>query len=194
MASVNQFNSMPENRSDGARDVSNPSAILGLRTKPSHLPLWVLFTEWGPTNRNMTDGAGRNQLYGAESFNPQSKYFNHQTMFANTVNATGNQGIYQRLLPEDAKRAGMRLWLDLLVTQVPEYVRGSDGKYLLDQDGNKQETGEMIQGHILKIVRTPMSTSMDGDFDTGNARYKARERYSFGVSDPLGIYGSPGSS
>ena len=37
-------------------------------------------------------------------------------------------------------------------------------------------------------------TSMDGDFDTGNVRYKARERYSFGVSDPLGIYGSPGSS
>jgi hypothetical protein len=42
--------------------------------------------------------------------------------------------------------------------------------------------------------RTPLETSMDGDFDTGNVRYKSRERYSFGVSDPLGIYGSPGSS
>ena len=44
------------------------------------------------------------------------------------------------------------------------------------------------------FVRAPMSTTMDGDFDTGNVRYKARERYSFGVSDPLGIFGSPGSS
>jgi len=44
------------------------------------------------------------------------------------------------------------------------------------------------------FVRAPMATSMDGDFDTGNVRYKARERYSFGVSDPLGIWGSPGSS
>ena len=44
------------------------------------------------------------------------------------------------------------------------------------------------------FVRTAMTTSMDGDFDTGNVRYKARERYSFGVSDPLGIWGSPGSS
>ena len=44
------------------------------------------------------------------------------------------------------------------------------------------------------FVRSPMTTSMDGDFDTGNVRYKARERYSFGVSDPLGIFGSPGSS
>jgi hypothetical protein len=41
--------------------------------------------------------------------------------------------------------------------------------------------------------RVGMSTKMDGDFDTGNVRYKARERYSFGVSDPLGVYGSPGS-
>ena len=44
------------------------------------------------------------------------------------------------------------------------------------------------------FVRAPMTTSMDGDFETGNVRYKARERYSFGVSDPLGIFGSPGSS
>jgi hypothetical protein len=41
--------------------------------------------------------------------------------------------------------------------------------------------------------RVGMETSMDGDFDTGNVRYKARERYSFGVSDPLGIWGSPGA-
>jgi|TARA_Y100000310_G_scaffold2799_1_gene3646 hypothetical protein len=43
------------------------------------------------------------------------------------------------------------------------------------------------------FVRTAMETSMDGDFDTGNVRYKARERYSFGVSDPLGAYGSSGA-
>jgi hypothetical protein len=51
-----------------------------------------------------------------------------------------------------------------------------------------------VPNGLKHFVRTPLSTSMDGDFDTGNVRYKARERYSFGVSDPLGIYGSPGSS
>ena len=51
-----------------------------------------------------------------------------------------------------------------------------------------------IPNGLKHFVRTPMTTSMDGDFDTGNVRYKARERYSFGVSDPLGIFGSPGSS
>jgi len=51
-----------------------------------------------------------------------------------------------------------------------------------------------VPNGLKHFVRTPLSTSMDGDFDTGNQRYKARERYSFGVSDSLGIFGSPGSS
>ena len=41
--------------------------------------------------------------------------------------------------------------------------------------------------------RAAIKTAMEGDFDTGNVRYKARERYSFGVSDPRGIFGSPGA-
>ena len=50
-----------------------------------------------------------------------------------------------------------------------------------------------VPNGLKHFVRTPMSTGMDGDFDTGNVRYKARERYSFGFSDPLGMFGSPGS-
>jgi len=50
-----------------------------------------------------------------------------------------------------------------------------------------------VPNGLKHFVRVPMATSMDADFDTGNARYKARERYSFGVSDPLGIFGSPGA-
>ena len=51
-----------------------------------------------------------------------------------------------------------------------------------------------VPNGLKHFVRVPMSTGMDQDFDTGNSRYKARERYSFGVSDPLGAFGSPGSS
>ena len=51
-----------------------------------------------------------------------------------------------------------------------------------------------VPNGLKHFVRTSLDTKMDGDFDTGNVRYKARERYSFGASDSLGIYGSPGSS
>ncbi|NBW17695.1 MAG: hypothetical protein EBR82_57940 [Caulobacteraceae bacterium] len=50
-----------------------------------------------------------------------------------------------------------------------------------------------VPNGMKHFERTPLTTSMDGDFDTGNVRYKARERYSFGWSDPLGMYGSPGA-
>ena len=51
-----------------------------------------------------------------------------------------------------------------------------------------------IPNGMKHFERAALENSMDGDFDTGNVRYKARERYSCGVSDPLGIFGSPGSS
>jgi len=50
-----------------------------------------------------------------------------------------------------------------------------------------------VPNGMKHFVRTPLAQSMDGDFDTGNVRYKARERYSFGWSDPLGMYGSQGA-
>ena len=50
-----------------------------------------------------------------------------------------------------------------------------------------------IPNGLKHFTRSAMQTGMDADFDTGNSRYKARERYSFGVSDPLGIFGSPGA-
>jgi len=72
---------------------------------------------------------------------------------------------------------------------IPEGYRVNH--YLTDSDAFFITTD--VPNGMKHFVRTAMQTGMDGDFDTGNVRYKARERYSFGVSDPLGIYGSPGA-
>jgi hypothetical protein len=64
--------------------------------------------------------------------------------------------------------------------------------YLTDTNGWYLTTD--VPNGMKHFVRTPLANSMDGDFDTGNVRYKSRERYSFGWSDPLGMFGSPGSS
>ena len=47
---------------------------------------------------------------------------------------------------------------------------------------------------LKHFVRSPIKTAIEGDFDTGNVRFKARERYSFGFSDARGIFGSPGAA
>jgi hypothetical protein len=51
-----------------------------------------------------------------------------------------------------------------------------------------------VPNGLKMFTRAPLTQSMDGDFDTGNVRYKSRERYSFGWSDPLGVFGSSGST
>ena len=63
--------------------------------------------------------------------------------------------------------------------------------YLTDTDAFFIKTD--VPNGLKMFVRSPIKTSMEGDFDTGNVRYKARERYSFGWSDPRGIFGSPGA-
>ena len=72
---------------------------------------------------------------------------------------------------------------------IPEGYRVNH--YLTDNDAWYLTTD--IPNGMKHFVRVAMSTSMDGDFDTGNVRDKARERYSFGVSDPLAMYASPGA-
>jgi len=64
--------------------------------------------------------------------------------------------------------------------------------YLTDTDAWFLTTD--VPNGLKHFVRSPLANSMDGDFDTGNVRYKARERYSFGFSDPLGMFGSPGAN
>jgi len=63
--------------------------------------------------------------------------------------------------------------------------------FLTDSDAFFIKTD--VPNGLKMFVRSPIKTAMEGDFDTGNVRYKARERYSFGWSDPRGMFGSPGA-
>ena len=67
---------------------------------------------------------------------------------------------------------------------VNHFLTDSDSWYILTD----------VPNGMKHFDRVPLQTSMDGDFDTGNVRYKARERYAFGVSDPLGMFGCEGAT
>jgi hypothetical protein len=83
----------------------------------------------------------------------------------NDINALKNMG----MIPE-----GFR---------VNHYLSDTDAWYIITD----------VPNGMKHFDRSPLKTSMEGDFDTGNVRYKARERYVFGASDPRGIYASPGA-
>ena len=67
--------------------------------------------------------------------------------------------------------------------RINNYLTDTDAFYILTD----------IPNGMKMFTRAPLTTAMEGDFDTGNVRYKARERYSFGVSDPRGIFGVEGA-
>ena len=68
--------------------------------------------------------------------------------------------------------------------RVNNYLTDTDAFYILTD----------VPNGMKMFNRAPLTTAMEGDFDTGNVRYKARERYSFGVSDPRGIFGVSGAA
>jgi hypothetical protein len=96
-----------------------------------------------------------------------------------------------RLLQTDLRVGTADNDLNALKTNgsIPEGYRVNH--YLTDADAWFLTTD--VPNGMKHFVRAAMTTAMDGDFDSGNVRYKSRERYSFGVSDPLGIYGSAGA-
>jgi len=96
-----------------------------------------------------------------------------------------------RLLQTDLRVGTADNDLNALKTNgsIPEGYRVNH--YLTDADAWFLTTD--VPNGMKHFVRAAMTTAMDGDFDSGNVRYKSRERYSFGVSDPLGIYASPGA-
>ena len=67
--------------------------------------------------------------------------------------------------------------------RVNNYLTDTDAFYIITD----------VPNGMKMFTRAPLTTAMEGDFDTGNVRYKARERYSFGVSDPRGIFASEGA-
>ena len=103
----------------------------------------------------------------------------------------GNQFVATRLLETELRVSTADNDINALKNNgsIPEGY--TINHYLTDPDAYFLTTD--VPNGMKHFVRTPLSTSMDGDFDTGNVRYKARERYSFGFSDPLGMFGSPGA-
>lgn len=134
----------------------NPADLI-----PTHLPKCFVYTKWGPTTPELVVGASLTNTYHADSFDLRKKWANHQTVLLNKINAQGNSIMVQRLKPADAADEAMvRISLDILETDLPVYQRGTDGTYLLDVNGDKQQVGTtVIAGVKLKWVATAITAA-----------------------------------
>lgn len=136
--------------------------------RPTHLPMIWTYAKKGREDVYFVVGGSRSVLFGEETFDIRSKYATHATVLANTVNAAGNLCAIRRVRPHDANGpATLRLWMDVLVKEIPEYERNSDGTYRYDSFGRLIETGNTIPGgHQVKFVVT-QATGQFGEATMG---------------------------
>lgn len=151
----------------GTEDLSTRQLPREPEALPQHLPKFFVFAQKGPTTPQLVGGNERINLFGSKTWDLRSAFATHQTVFANLVNAEGNNAMIQRLIPEDAgPLANVTLWLDVLPTTVDLYQRNSDGSIATDSGGSPIITGT-ADGFKIKWVKTFRATQADvEDFGT----------------------------
>lgn len=166
-------NATPFSYARGIQDVSGKTLAPVALAQPTFCPKVYTYAQKGKVGRSyMVVGDARTSIFGAATFDPQSKFANHATIFANAVNAQGCAAMHERILPADAPPpAALRVWLDLLPTQVQDYQRNSDGSIKTDSAGAPVLAGK-LQGFLGKWVVEGIAPDADGVRPIGLATQK----------------------
>ena len=151
----------------GLRDVSGRQLVAQPSQYPTHMPLIMIMAERGDTeDAYSVIGDSAIRMYGRSTFDLTSPYTTHTTALFNTVTSQGNSCFVQRLKMPGAKKANLRVFMDVLADEIPTYERGIDGKHLLDSNGEKVPTGDTVQGYKIKWVTAPIP---ENEFGLGSS-------------------------
>ena len=146
------LNAAPMVIDQGTRDLSTRVAPRAALQIPQHLPKLYIFAEKGKVGPQYVDfdDVSLTQLYGDETFNVNKKYYTHQSPFLQAIASAGNNCVIHRLVAPDAKDvANLALYLDVLPTQVPLYMKNSDGSLDLDAAGQPQPQLDSSDNPVL---------------------------------------------
>jgi hypothetical protein len=166
-------NAAPMTQFRGINDLSTRTPVYTPEAIPTHLPKVYIFAQKGPTDPQLVAGDSRTNTYGTTSFDVRSKYANHATVLANTINTYGNYVMMQRLKPDDAAPpANVRLMLDVLPCTVDVFKRETDGSISLDATGNPIKSGQTTSGFKVKWVAEHIATDTDGTPTIGAGEIK----------------------
>lgn len=165
MATNTIVNAAPMVIGHGTQDLSSRTVPREREAIPQHLPKLYLYTEKGTQDEQLVSGAELVNIFGAKTLDPRSKYYNHQTVFADLALQNANSIVVKRIVPEDAgPEANMILWLDVLKTVVDLYERNSDGSIKTDSLTGDPVIAGQADGHKVKWVLT----SSDSTENFGN--------------------------
>ena len=162
---------------------------------PQFLPKWFIYAQKGPNTPQLLGSAEAEQVYGSSTFDLRGTYANHVTPFVNGVRSLGNKCMYQRITPDDAKRANFMFWLDVLETKIDVYQRNDDGSVKLSVTGEPLTTGQQINGYKVKWVVNSVSTETDvTKLSSKLQRLQGDQTDGVNVSQRFPLFGLIGSS
>lgn len=145
----------------GADDKSKGVIYPSSDPVPQHCPLFFIFARKGTTTKQLIGSSKFTSLYGDETFDANDKYFNHATRFLSAIAGTGNVCMVQRVIPDDAGvRSNANVYIDVLETKVPNYVRNSLGDLVTDPITNKakvDETTPTIDGYKIRFIKESLT-------------------------------------
>lgn len=131
-------NAAPMVIDQGTEDLSPETVPVSTLEIPQHFPKFYVFAEKGELGPRIVDFSveGLTSIYGDETFNPDGKYYTHQTPFLEVAARNANNCVVHRLSAPDAKdAANVAVYLDVLPTQVPMYEKNINGSIKLDVGG-----------------------------------------------------------
>lgn len=121
----------------GTQDLSTRMLPSVPEVLPTHLPKIYTYAQKGPTTPQLLSGADLVAMYGANTFDLRKQFATHATVLSNLINGEGNAIMMQRVQPADANPpASITLYLDVLATKIPVYMRNLDGTYQVDANNN----------------------------------------------------------
>lgn len=147
----------------GIDDQSRVNILPEFTPVPIHNPLFYILSKKGPEIA-FVNGAAFASLYDAESINPRSKFYNHQTLAMEGCFNMGNNCLVKRIIPPDATSASLTVTLTVdKTTPIYQYQRDSDGTVVTDTSGTPQFTTDIVpNGVLLKYEIVPVSTFEQG--------------------------------
>lgn len=126
-----------------------------------HLPFVHFFAQKGDADEKVVDGAAFNLIYGSETLNENSPYFNHMSPFIKGWLEDGGTVLARRIIPEDGQGvASLRLSMEYLETTFDEYERDAEGNFKRDRSGQFITTGRQVPGIMYRFVSEEVPTTV----------------------------------
>lgn len=149
----------------GADDKSGRVVTHSSEPIPQHCPLFYIFAEKGPTDRLLLSASKLETIYGSKTFSVNEKFYNHQTRGLLGIAGQANSCMVKRLVPEDAGIQANRVaYIDVLETDIPNYLRDSYGSYIVDPNTNSYKvdtTTPTIPGYKVKFIAESLEDVTD---------------------------------